>query len=309
MHEREPGTLGGPGRPAASEEAAGTRIPGDELPPSLLETLDLGARSPAVPRPSATIVLIREGAAGPEVLLLRRPGRSGFAANAWVFPGGVVDEADRSAELQRRTTGPAADAWSARMPGLTAGEAMGTGIAAIREAWEETGLLLATVAAGADDRGGRAAVELERARNALLAGGTDFAAVVSGHGLLLRTDELVYLAHWITPEAEPRRFDTRFFLAPASAGWPPGDPPEVRLHAAELEEARWMSPADAVQANAAGELPMLPPTLHTLRRLAPFTSFREMKEALRDAPVTPILPRFRADGDGVVLEIPIPRLR
>jgi 8-oxo-dGTP pyrophosphatase MutT (NUDIX family) len=256
------------------------------------------AKAPVVAHPAATIVLVRDDGRVPEVLLLRRPGRSGFAANAWVFPGGVVDESDRHEALVARSRGPSPGEWAARMPGLSAGAAIASAIAAIREAWEETGLLLARVDGRPVD-----AEALANARKAVLDGEASFVEVVRNHGLVLRTELLVYVAHWITPEAEPRRYDTRFFLAPAAASLHRDVAPDVQLHAAELEEARWISPALAIAAHAAGTLPMLPPTVHTLRRLAPFPSYAGMRDALVGLPVSAILPHIRGLDGGMEIEI------
>ena len=199
-------------------------IPAAQLPPGFAERVEeLG--TPVVPRLAATAVLMRDAENGPEVLLVQRHGRSGFAAGAWVFPGGAVDPEDGT---------PAA--------------------AAIRETHEETGIQL--------------------------------------------SDELLPIARWITPEPEPRRFDAWFFLARVPEG------ASLELSAAEITEARWLRPADAVEAFRARTLKMLPPTVHTLRRLAPFASVDEAWEALRDAPVPVVLPRMRRHPEGVTIEIP-----
>jgi hypothetical protein len=115
--------------------------------------------------------------------------------------------------------------------------------------------------------------------------------------LILSLDALLPIAHWITPEAEPRRYDTRFFLATVDARTV-GEP-----HTEELVEAIWTPPAAAVAGFLSGELRMLPPTVHTLRRLAEFGSVEETLAGLADEPLTPILPRLRRHPDGVVIEI------
>lgn len=272
-------------------------IPEAHLPPGFAEKVESRDYVPAPPRPAATVVLLREGEAAPEALLLRRHRRSGFAADAWVFPGGVVDPADRDPALADRLDGPTPAEWAARLGLADPAEAQGYVAAALREAFEETGILLARWS-GADD--GPAAPEegLEAARRALLDGGAGIREVVAARGGRLRGDALAYIAHWITPEPEPRRYDTRFFVArvPADA--------ECVVHERELTDARWMPPTEAVARFHAGELKMLPPTVRTLARLAEFRSLVELWEALRDAPVPALLPRMRRHPEGVAIEVP-----
>lgn len=246
-----------------------------------------GPCEPVTPRPAATVALVRDGSVGPEVLLLRRPHRSSFAASAWVFPGGIVDPADAAAG--RAMLGADPDRWARRM-GIPAGEAVAFVAAALREAWEETGILLCEPTS---DPGG-----LRPARERLLAGDLTLDAALRMAGVRLDARDVVYIAHWITPEPETRRYDTRFFLAVV----PPGT--TCDLVGDELTEARWVAPATAVSGYAAGELRLLPPTVHTLHRLASFATVRAMVDALRDARVATILPTMRRENRGVVIEIP-----
>lgn len=282
-------------------------IPRDQTPPGFAEQLDAPDAVPVAPRPAATVVLLREAPTGgspgaedaPEVLLLRRHKRSGFAAGAWVFPGGTVDPEDRDAALPVLCDGPAPEAWARRLGVDDPTEAFAYVVAAVREAFEETGILLARADVGADPR--RDAAEARHAvvahRDALLAGRTSLREIAAVHALRYAMDEIIYVAHWITPEPEPRRYDTRFFLAPLPAGQ------ECTLHEPELVEARWLTAADATAQFETGELPMLPPTVHTLRRLAAFRSLPELLVALRDEPVPVILPRMRRHVEGVEIEI------
>lgn len=272
-------------------------IPEEHLPPGFAEKVQSGAFQPVEPRPAATVVLLREGPAGPEALLLRRHRRSGFAADAWVFPGGVVDLADRDPALGERLDGPSAAEWAARLGLADPAEAQGYVAAALREAFEETGILLARWD-GVGAVHAEAAASLEVARRALLGGVVGMRETVVGNGMRLSGDALLYLAHWITPEPEPRRYDTRFFAARVSAG------AECVVHEAELVEARWLAPAEAVARFHTGELKMLPPTVRTLARLAEFHALPELWEALRDAPVPAILPRMRRHPEGVAIEVP-----
>jgi 8-oxo-dGTP pyrophosphatase MutT (NUDIX family) len=272
-------------------------IPEAHLPPGFAEKVEGGAFEPVPTRPAATVVLLREGGAAPEALLLRRHRRSGFAADAWVFPGGVVDAADRDPALAERLDGPTPAEWAARLGLSDPAEAQGYVAAALREAFEETGILL-----GRWDGVGNvhtdAAGSLEVARRALLGGVLGIHEVVVGNGVHLSGDELLYVAHWITPEPEPRRYDTRFFAARVSAD------AECVVHEAELTDALWMPPTEAVARFHAGELKMLPPTVRTLARLAEFRTLPELWDALRSAPVPALLPRMRRHPEGVAIEVP-----
>jgi 8-oxo-dGTP pyrophosphatase MutT (NUDIX family) len=275
-----------------TDDATRFLIPADQLPAGFAERVDEPGFAPAEPRPAATVVLLREAPEGPEALLLRRPRRSAFAAGAWVFPGGVVDAADADPLLAEHNRGPAPEAWARRLGLPGPAEAFGFVVAALREAWEETGILLMEAEGEAPGEG-----RLRRARIDLLSGVLSLPELVRRERLRLETEDLLYIAHWITPEAEPRRYDTRFFLARLPAG------AECELHGDELKEFRWMRPADAVRAYRAGELILLPPTVHTLDRLTGFASVDDLWERLRDAPVPCFLPRMRRDPGGVMLEI------
>lgn len=275
-------------------------IPESQLPPGFAEQLGTASGSPALPRPAATVVLVRDGEAGPETLLLRRHNRSGFAADAWVFPGGVVDASDLDPALPVLCDGPTPEEWAQRLGIRDATEAFGFAATALREAFEETGILLARsrITEGSPLAEIGTADALHRYRQALLDGRTTLREVAVEAGIQYALDRLTYIAHWITPEPEPRRYDTRFFLAPV--------PAEARhaLHEPELVDARWMTPQAAVDGFRAGELKMLPPTVHTLRRLAGFASVTEIRTALKELPVPAILPRMRRHPEGVIIEVP-----
>jgi 8-oxo-dGTP pyrophosphatase MutT (NUDIX family) len=272
-------------------------IPTEHLPPGFLEKVEDAGLVPAAPRPAATVVLLRDAEGGPEALLLRRHRRSGFAADAWVFPGGVVDASDRAPSAADRLDGPSPEDWARRLELDDPAEAAGYVTAAIREAFEETGILLAH-----SDRVSvahvHAAESLAVARRALLNEVVTLRDVAVGNGLRLAGDELIYVGHWITPEPEPRRYDTRFFaaLAPADA--------VCDAHDAELTDSVWLRPAEAVQRFHDGQLKLLPPTVHTLRRLDGFGSWRTLRAALEDAPVPGITPRMERRPEGVAIVVP-----
>jgi len=271
-------------------------IPTDALPPGFADKVTAGDFTPATPRPSATVLLVRDSEDGPEVLLLRRHGRSGFAAGAWVFPGGVVDERDGELALVERMDGPTPMQWAERLGVSDPAQAVAFVLAAIREAFEETGILLARLADDATNPGGREGLEI--ARRALLAEVVDLRQVVVTRSLRIAADQLIYVAHWITPQPEPRRYDTRFFLARVGAD------AVCTPHEEEATESVWLTARGALHFFESGSLRMLPPTVHTLRRLAGFGSVGEIFTAMADAPVPAIMPVMRVVPDGVTIELP-----
>ena len=261
-------------------------IPFEHLPPGFAERIDSPPDPPATPLPAATAVLLREGEAGPEVLLLRRNRSSGFVPGAYVFPGGRVDAADGA---------PAA---LARLEGWDPGREPAAPyiLAAVREVLEETGVLLARDAAGRPAPDSRAP-EVARWRTALLEDRATLADALEALDLRVMAADMVYCAHWITPAAEPRRYDTRFFLARLPAG------AEADLHTPELTDAVWLSPAEALARFRAGGLPMVFPTVHTLESLAPFRSVADALDVFRGCTVAPILPRLVRTPEGVAIVV------
>jgi 8-oxo-dGTP pyrophosphatase MutT (NUDIX family) len=192
-----------------------------------------------------------------QVLMLRRPAAMKFAPGAYVFPGGSVDPADYGAELGWQ--GPSPAEFGARL-GASAEVARALVCAAVRETFEESGVLLA------GEPGGALAVPSgpgwEADRMAMIAGTLTLAGLLARRGLVLRADLLVPWSRWITPEAEPRRFDARFF----AAALPDGQ--EAVGHEAEADHVAWLRPADAIGAARAGEISLLPPTATTLGEFA-----------------------------------------
>jgi 8-oxo-dGTP pyrophosphatase MutT (NUDIX family) len=258
-------------------------IPAHRLPPGFLEASDAEPAEPAPARPAATTALLRDGVAGLEVLLLQRQLRSGFVPGAFVFPGGRLDAADAEPRLESLLTGPP----PAEPP-------LPYRIAAVREVFEETGVLLATGPAGAVPLPHRDA-GLLAARADLLAERTDLGTVLAARELRIDPGALAYFAHWITPRAEPRRFDTRFFMAALPAGQ------EALPDPREVSDAAWLTPAAALQRFADGQLPMVFPTVHSLELLVPYPTVSAALRALADCRVTAILPRLRRGRDGVEL--------
>lgn len=252
--------------------------------------------SPATPAPAATLVLLRDGAAGGcETLLIERHHGSRFAAGAFVFPGGRIESGDAPDDVARWCAGLDPVAAAEQLgPGAAPAEAVGYWIGAIREAFEEVGVLLAR---GPD--GGPVTTEAERFRQHRRACQRDaraFWEMLRAERLSLATDRLVYFAHWITPEEQPLRFDTRFFAAP----WPPGQEAAADEH--EIVAVRWLTPAEALAARARGELALRLPTAKTLGLLEGADSVNAALRRLQRGPVTAIRPRLVTE-DGRVRAI------
>lgn len=247
--------------------------------------------APAVPRPAATLVLLRDGPGGLEVLLLQRTRTAAFAPGAWVFAGGLVDPLDAAPAVLGRVEGvtPASAAHRLGLPDADP-PAIAYHVAAIREAFEETGILLGCPSNAAS-----------RMRDALRDGFVTFADVLVQTGSPVPAGDLVYFAHWITPERSPRRYDTRFFAAPA-----PADAAPV-VDGIEIIEARWISPTHALREHGAGALPMILPTIRTLERLATHLDRGAALGALAEGPVPTILPS--SETGGFAGPAPRPRLR
>lgn len=256
-------------------------IPKERLPPGFAESIERPAAKPIEPKPAATAVLMRDGASGPEVLLLRRHRSSGFVPGAYVFPGGRVDAADHEVEW-KGLADPPAEYW----------------IAAVREVFEETGVLLARTHAGGFCGDASSDRELEACREQLMQEQTTLGQVLEQRGLQLDASALAYIAHWITPVPEPRRYDTRFFLARLPAGT------VIRADAREMTDAVWLTPVDALGRFEAGRLPMVFPTVKTLQLLQVYGSVEEALATFRAQTITPILPRLvrTPEGVGIVIE-------
>ncbi|MFQ5828303.1 MAG: hypothetical protein ACE5JD_03995 [Candidatus Methylomirabilia bacterium] len=254
--------------------------------------------SPAAPSPAATLVLIRDRLEGsPEVLLIQRHAASRFAAGDFVFPGGKVEAEDLPANADACCAGITDDQAKARLGDIgSARLALGHWIGAIREAFEEVGILMAY------DREGRL-VRLTGAEREKFAAyrrrcqedGSVFWRMLREEHLTLATDRLIYFAHWITPEESPVRFDTRFFAAEAPAGQ------DAVADELEIVGIRWLTPAEGVEARRRGELPLRFPTVKNLGLLQG-RSAAEVLAGLESRTVPAIRPRvLTVDGTPRVL--------
>lgn len=244
---------------------------------------------PVAARPASAVVLGRDRAGGGlEVFMVQRHVRSEFMPEVFVFPGGSVHSSDIETERTPGLCGP-------DDPGQTA---LGTGfrVAALRECFEEAGVLLAR-------RDGRpltlTQAEVERFqayRDGLNAQRETLASIARGAGVTLATDELVHWAHWITPEAFPKRFDTHFFLAPMPEGQ------QAAHDQLETTASAWITPEDALDRAARGDFPLAFATIHQLQGLTGLASVEAALARFRDTPVTAIMPRVvRRDGQNVIV--------
>ena len=254
----------------------------------------LAASIPA--RPAATVMLVRDGDDGLEVFMLQRTHGAAFARGQYVFPGGKVDDADHGEVFE-----PICDG----LDDVTASSSMGLDhgglawlVAAIRECFEEAGVLLARPVDGDDVIGFDDATVAERfneARHRVHDGSQSLADLCSQEHLMLLVDRMHLVDHWITPLGERRRFDTRFFVARAPEAQEP-------LHDdGETIASLWVRPEDALRMWKDGELQMFPPTVTSLRFLQPHATAEEAMAAAAAVGVpAPILPKVQLDAHGAI---------
>jgi 8-oxo-dGTP pyrophosphatase MutT (NUDIX family) len=253
-----------------------------------VRALASGEAKAAEPRHASTVVLLRDRPDGMQSYLLRRTRTMAFAAGMYVFPGGSVDPRDETLSDQA-WAGPPPAAW-ARL--LSADEALTKALvcAAVRETFEESGVLLA--GSGPDDVvADTTGDDWEVDRAALVDRSLSFAAMLDRRGLVLRADLLRPWAHWITPEVEPKRFDTRFFVAALPTGQ------RTRDVGGEADRVAWVRPADALAAAESGEMGMLPPTAFTLSELSAYDDVAGVLAAGTDRDVKPVLPKIVLNDD------------
>jgi 8-oxo-dGTP pyrophosphatase MutT (NUDIX family) len=244
--------------------------------------------------PAATVMLARDDAEGVEVFVLRRTTNAAFAAGMYVFPGGKVDDLDHAETLEPYCDG-LDDAQASALLGVDHG-GLAYWVAAVRECFEEAGVLLARA------RGGGPPVFDEGDRRGVHAGTLSMEELCRRHDLVLDLSAIRYVAHWVTPLGEAnRRFDTRFFLAAA-----PED--QEGLHDdTETVESRWVRPLAAIAQAEAGELQLMPPTIANLRFVGAYAT-AEAALAAADAAGPPprIQPKVRRNDDGRVVGVSMP---
>lgn len=242
----------------------------------------------SIPKPAATVMLLRDGRQGLEVFMVLRHHQIDFAGGALVFPGGKVHGADHDPALHAHCRG---------LEGLSAEQAA-LRVAAIRETFEECGLLLAyttdetALVAARDDRFHSYRQALRQERPALL-------ELVRNEGLELACDQLVPFAHWITPEPVPKRFDTHFFLATAPTG-------QHALHdGEEAVDGVWLRPAQALAEAASGQRIIIWPTRMNLSKLARSQHVSQALDAARKSSIVTVLPQLVDGAQGKVMRIPV----
>jgi len=213
-----------------------------------------------------------------EVLLLKRSEEARFIPGAYVFPGGAVEEEDARGEFHSAAFG----------------------VAALRETFEEAGILLFAEDPGCRSYPNGHGSEGARLRQALRKGETSFRNVMESLGGKLPTDRLTFIGHWVTPVREPYRYDTRFFATEVPTDC------EAFPDGTELVESTWLTPDRALALNEEGRLPMVPPTIETLRALSPYLDPEKALRHLGGMKIPRLLPRVEEAGDGVrmILEDP-----
>lgn len=247
-----------------------------------------GDRRPVAPKGAATVVLLRPADEGLEVYLLRRHGGMAFAPGMYAFPGGTVDSRDFDKAVA--WAGPTPQAWERRL-GCEAWEARALVCAAVRETFEESGVLLAGPSPGSIV-GDTTGADWESDRAALVDRSLGFADFLQRRRLVVRGDLLRAWAHWVTPEFEPRRYDTRFFLAALPAGQ------VTRDVSGEADRVTWMSPREATAAVDGGRMAMLPPTYITLSELAGYSRPEQAFAAAETRKTTTVTPGVEVvDGE------------
>jgi len=242
-------------------------------------------RPSPTPLPAATILLVRDAPDGLEVFMVKRHHQVDFVSGALVFPGGKVDKTDREAGLSDLTDG--SEGWSEEMRAL--------GACAIREAFEESGILLARDAATAGFVDAQRLASLEHYRAQLDKHEIGLAEMLRKEGLRLALDQLVVFAHWITPEHMPKRFDTIFFIAPSPVGH------AGRHDGRESVDSVWIAPQRAIDDRKSWNVVF--PTKLNLMKLGASRRVAEAVEAARaGAPLT-VTPWIEQGPDGAILRI------
>jgi len=246
---------------------------------------------PAVARPASTILLLRDSALGEiEVFMMVRHYQIDFNSGALVFPGGGVDAGDRDVIDKPRlySGGEGLDVAS-----------LSFRIAAIRETFEESGILLARLQGSTTLVEGSHAATIEAAHRAnLCEGKTTFRQVLADNHLSLALDELIPYAHWITPEAMPKRFDTWFFLAAAP-------PQQAGAHdGKESTDSTWLSPREALEGGESGRFKLPFPTTRNLIKLGKHATVKAALDDSRGKPVVTVIPVMTEVNGGRQLRIP-----
>ncbi|MDD5712965.1 MAG: hypothetical protein PHY31_09465 [Smithellaceae bacterium] len=252
-------------------------------------------------RDAATVILCREREHSPfEIFMMRRHSNQAFMGGAIVFPGGRLDERDCDPELFAcGGMTPKQAKELLQEPDLPCEKALGLFYAAIRETFEEAGVLLARGSDGKTiDLSGERRERFDAYRGELHDNKLDCRELAAKEGLTFAPEQLIPYAHWITPEIESHRFDTRFLLAKL----PPGQAP---VHdSVELTESFWISPREALAKHRKMEIMLMPPTLRTMEELALFPAAAELFQAAANRTIPTILPEAFIMEDGFGVKLP-----
>ncbi len=216
------------------------------------------------PKKASTIVLVRPAKDGVfEVFMTRRPRAMRFLGGFFVFPGGSVKRSDSAPDMLDLCRGLSPGEARARLGDeLGAEDAMGHWVAAVRELYEEVGVLLCVRPDGGPAMGAGTRERVGAKRSSVLRGSLGFPDLLASEGLCCDVGSPVYFYHRTTPERYAMRFDTRFFLAPLPEGQTPLSVSE------EVSESLWITPGEGLERADRGRMAVIPPTLHTLRTLA-----------------------------------------
>ncbi|MEV7418694.1 NUDIX hydrolase [Streptomyces sp. NPDC089919] len=304
MGEQQDTSQRGQGQEQQGRTAGGQWYPPEW--PDRIRALTAGTLTPVAPKLAATVMLLRDTdagtgtgqatgpATGPAVHMLRRRASMAFAGGAYAYPGGGVDPRDDDHHVG--WAGPGLDRWAERL-GTERATAQAIVCAAVRETYEEAGVLLAgpTADTVVGDTTGE---DWEEDRQALVARELSFAEFLDRRGLLLRSDLLGAWARWITPEFEPRRYDTWFFVAALPEGQ------RTRNASTEADRTVWIRPAEAAAGYDKGELLMMPPTISTLRSLEPYGTAAAALAAAGAQDLTPVLAQATLEEGELVLSWP-----
>lgn len=238
-------------------------------------------------RDAATLMLVRDSPCGLEVFMLKRPGRGAFP-DLHVFPGGKVDQSDEAFDVRCDSLNDAAASkiLSVACNGLR------YWVAAVRECFEECGVLLARIQDNKNSPADSHDVEkLKEIRNAIAKDALDFKDFLDTNQLIIETSRVHYFSHWITPEFAPARFNARFFVTEM-----PQDQ-QVVEHESEVVSGEWIRPKQALRQFAKGEWQMIVPTLTSLRMLCGYRKTQDLVTAVRiGAHKIPVTPSLNAQG-------------
>jgi 8-oxo-dGTP pyrophosphatase MutT (NUDIX family) len=280
------------------DHRVGTRLPAARAMADRAREIAAGSVQPVAPRDAATVILVRPGPGddGIEVFLLQRTRALDFAPGACVFPGGSVDEGDADPAIAAAAWVGPSPADFARLLAIPAERASALVGAAVRETFEESGVLLAEPAPGEVRPGSEV---LDGDQRALLDGSLRLGELLRRRRLVLRADLLTPWTRWITPEVSPRRFDTWFF----AAALPPGQLASLAVAGTgESDSGTWWRPSAALAAAKAREITVLPPTAVTLAELTAYPDVASILAARR--PITPLMSTVIAEDGQAWLALP-----